>query len=430
MSESSKPLNHLRVLVLATTYPRWENDSTPHFVFDLNRKLAPKVETWVLVPHFSGAKYSEEIDGVRIIRFPYFFPTQFQRLCYEGGILPNLKSSWLARFQLPFFLIFQFLAILKAVRKYKINFIHCNWLIPQGFFTLIIHKMYDIPYILTALGGDVFAFQNVPGLRSLKNWVLKYSILCTANSHDLIKNLRALSPATKLKYIPVGVDENFFNENKFDPQLKTDLKITGPFLLAVGRFAEKKGFKYLIDAMPIILHEFPKAKLVLVGYGPKEAELKSQVKNLNLEDQIIFVGGQSRSDLSRYYATADIFIGPSIIAEGGDTEGQPAAFIEAMASKTAIVASDVGGIKDMVANGETGLLIPQKDPNQIAKAVVNLCKDDALKQQLEEKGKEHIIKFFRWESVAKQYMGIYEGIEKNMKPSPPSPSPPKVSALT
>ena len=104
MPEPSKPLNHLRALVLATTYPRWEKDSTPHFVFDLNQQLAPKVETWVLVPHFGGAKYSEEMEGVRIIRFPYFFPTRLQRLCYEGGILPNLKSSWLARFQLPFFL--------------------------------------------------------------------------------------------------------------------------------------------------------------------------------------------------------------------------------------------------------------------------------------------------------------------------------------
>ena len=172
MQELNKPLKHLRVLVLATTYPRWENDSTPHFVFDLNRQLAKKVETWALVPHFDGAKYSEEMDRVRIIRFPYFFPTKLQRLCYEGGILPNLKSSWLARFQLPFFLICQFLAILKAVRKHKINFIHCNWLIPQGFFALIMHKMFNIPYLLTSLGGDVFAFQNTPGLRSLKRLVL------------------------------------------------------------------------------------------------------------------------------------------------------------------------------------------------------------------------------------------------------------------
>ena len=417
MPDLNKSLKHLRVLVLATTYPRWENDSTPHFVFDLNRQLAQKVETWVLVPHSGGAKYSEEMDGVRIIRFRYFFPAKLQRLCYEGGILPNLKSSWLARLQLPFFLVFQFLAILKTVSKHKINFIHCNWIIPQGFFAFIMYKMFNIPYLLTALGGDIFAFRNIPGFRSLKKLILKYSCLCTANSHDLIEHLKLLSPNTKLQYIPVGVDENFFNENKFDPQLRTDLEITDLFLLAVGRFAEKKGFKYLIDAMPAILKEFPKTKLVLVGYGPKEAEFKSKTKKLGLENCIIFVGGKSRLELSRYYATADIFIGPSVIAKGGDTEGQPAAFIEAMASKTAIVASDVGGIKDMIEDGKTGLMVPQKDPRQITKAIFTLCKDNALKQRLEENGKQCITKKFSWEAVAQQYMSLYELIDKNMEQS-------------
>ena len=172
--------------------------------------------------------------------------------------------------------------------------------------------------------------------------------------------------------------------------------------------------------MPAILNEFPKTKLVLVGYGPKEADFKSQIKKLGLENCIIFAGGKSRLELSRYYATADIFIGPSIVAKGGDTEGQPAAFIEAMASKTAIVASDVGGIKDMIEDGKTGLMVPQKDSGQITKAIFRLCKDNALKQHLEENGKQHIMKKFRWKAVAKQYMSIYELIDKDLEPSPPS----------
>jgi glycosyltransferase involved in cell wall biosynthesis len=412
MPNSIKPLKHLRVLVLSTTYPRWKSDSTPHFVFDLNKQLAKKVETWVLVPHFEGAKYSEEIDNVRIIRFPYFFPTRLQRLCYEGGILPNLKSSWLARIQLPFFLVFQFLAILKTVRKYKINFIHCNWIIPQGFYSMLMYKIFNIPYIITALGADVFTFQKIASARSLKKLILKCSFLCSANSLDLIENLKKLSPSTDFQYIPVGVDEKFFNEKKYASQLKTDLKITGLFLLAVGRFAEKKGFKYLIDAIPEILNEFPKSKLVIVGYGPMEIELKSQVKKLDLEEHILFVGGKSRIELSRYYATADIFIGPSIVAQGGDTEGQPTAFIEAMASMTAVIASDVGGVKDMIEDGETGLLVTQKDSRQIAKAIITLCKNKKLKQYLEKNGKNRIMKSFRWEAVAQQYLGVYERINK------------------
>ena len=125
-------------------------------------------------------------------------------------------------------------------------------------------------------------------------------------------------------------------------------------------------------------------------------------------------------ELSRYYATADIFIGPSVIAKGGDTEGQPAVFIEAMASKTAIVASDVGGIKDMIEDGKTGLMVPQKDSGQITKAIFRLCKNNALKQHLEENGKQRIMKSFRWKAVAQQYMSIYELIDKSLDKLPPT----------
>ena len=115
-------LQDLRVLVIGTTFPRRKDDTEPKFVFDLTQHLSKKIGLWVLVPHAPGAKTYEEINGVRIIRFPYFFPKSLQRLCYDGGILPKLKSSWIARIQLPFFLIAQCFFILKTARRLKINF--------------------------------------------------------------------------------------------------------------------------------------------------------------------------------------------------------------------------------------------------------------------------------------------------------------------
>ena len=116
-------LKSLKVLILATTFPRWEGDREPAFVFELSRQLAKNVSLWVLVPGAPGAKPYEEIDGVRIIRFPYFFPQSIQTLCYDGGILPKLKSNWLARLQLPFFLATQFLFLCTTAHRNKINFI-------------------------------------------------------------------------------------------------------------------------------------------------------------------------------------------------------------------------------------------------------------------------------------------------------------------
>ena len=87
-TDANSNLKSLQVLVVATTFPRWENDTEPRFVFDLSKQLAKKVSLWVLAPHAPGAKMEEEIEGVKILRFPYFFPKRLQTLCYEGGILP------------------------------------------------------------------------------------------------------------------------------------------------------------------------------------------------------------------------------------------------------------------------------------------------------------------------------------------------------
>lgn len=92
VSESSQTLKELRVLVLATTFPRWENDTEPRFIFDLTKPLAEKISLWVLAPHAPGAKIREDMEGVQVIRFPYFFPRRLQTLCYEGGIDDDVRA--------------------------------------------------------------------------------------------------------------------------------------------------------------------------------------------------------------------------------------------------------------------------------------------------------------------------------------------------
>ncbi len=86
------------VLVLATTFPRWENDSEPAFVFNLSKRLASKgFNIVVLAPGAPGALAYEEMDGLKIYRFTYFYPKRLQKVCYDGWALPNFKSSLLAR---------------------------------------------------------------------------------------------------------------------------------------------------------------------------------------------------------------------------------------------------------------------------------------------------------------------------------------------
>ena len=402
-----KKLKDLRVLVLATTFPRWEGDTEPRFVFDLTRHLARNVSLWVLVPHAPGAKMEEEIEGVRILRFPYFFPKRLQTLCYEGGILPKLKTKWLARLQLPFFLAAQCFAIWRTVRKYEINFIHCHWVIPQGFFVSLLNSFSGIPYLLTAHGGDVYSFRKNSIIRLLSSHALKRAGRCTVNSQPTGQAVLHIRPGSRIQVVPMGVDTQRFHPGKFNQKIKENLNIQDLFLLAVGRFAEKKGFKFLIEAMPEILQKRPQAKLVVIGFGPQEEELKRLVRQFGLEKVVLFVGSKAGEELAEYFATADIFIGPSVVTDSGDTEGQGVVFLEAMASGTAVIASDVGGVKDIVRDFETGLLVPQKDSGAIAEKTLLLLDDQKLRSELASSGRRLAESEYSWEKTAERFLETY-----------------------
>jgi len=406
-SGTTQTLKELRVLVLATTFPRWENDTEPRFIFDLTKPLAEKVSLWVLAPHAPGAKMQEDIDGVKVLRFPYFFPKCMQTLCYEGGILPKLKTSWLARLQLPFFLVAQSFHIWLTVRKYKINFIHCHWIIPQGFFVALLNAFTGIPYLLTAHGGDVYSFKKNPLIRLCSDFALKRAKTCTVNSKPTGQAVHSIRSSASIKVIPMGVDTRLFNPEKNNAKIKERLNIQDSFLLAVGRFAEKKGFKYLIQAMPRILEKKPQVKLVLIGFGPQEEELKRLILELNLENSVLLPGSKTGDELAQYFATADIFIGPSVVTESGDTEGQGVVFLEAMASGTAVIASDVGGVRDAVRDMETGLLIPQKNPEAIAEKTLLLLENQELRNKLAVNGLSLAKSEYSWEKTAERFLETY-----------------------
>lgn len=205
----------------------------------------------------------------------------------------------------------------------------------------------------------------------------------------------------------MGVDIKLFNPKRNNPSLRDKLGNPDLLLLGVGRFAEKKGFSYLIRAIPEILKQHPKTKLVLIGFGPQEKELKQLTRDLGIVDYVLFPGSKTGLTLAEYFATADIFVGPSIVTSSGDTEGLGVVFLEAMASGTAVVASNVGGISDIVEDEINGLMAKQKNPSAIAQKVLSLAYDPALKEKLSTNGLRKIKNHFAWETVAKDFLTTY-----------------------
>jgi glycosyltransferase involved in cell wall biosynthesis len=396
-----------KILVLASTFPRWSNDTTPPFVLELEKRLATEFEIHVLAPHYKGARKKETMEGLTVHRFQYFWPASQQGLCYDGGILPNLKRNKFLYVQAFTLIFFEFFAAARLVRKEKIHIVHAHWIIPQGIIAYLIHKIYHTPYIVTTHGGDIYGLNNKIIL-AMKKMILENAKSITVVSNAIKEEIhKKINPSLKVEVISMGVDAKLFNPDKFDESLKKKYKINGPFLLFVGRLAEKKGVQYLLKALPTIIKVFPKTVLVVIGEGTLKYELVELAKELNISKNVIFTGSINNSDLPKYYATADIFIGPSIQLNDGDTEGLGLTFVEALLSGCIPIGTNVGGISDVIQNEKTGILIDERNPKSIANSVMRLLKENKLIKSIKKNSREMTIKKFDWPVIKLAYKDLY-----------------------
>lgn len=399
------------VLAMATTFPRWENDTEPNFVFKLSSLLSKNgYGMTILAPHYPNAKRFETIGKLKIYRFPYFYPLKLQKLCYDGGILENIKKSLLAKVQIPLLLLSEYFYAKKIVKKERIDIIHAHWIIPQGLIAAIIKKLYNIPFISTAHAGDVFPIKkNI--LKAFAGFAIKNSSCITANSSFTKNAILEICDSKNIDVIPMGVDLNEFSPGKKDAKLRMKFGIKGKLILFVGRLAEKKGVEYLVRAMPSVLKSLPGSKLIIVGDGPEMKNLARLAGSLNLENYIVFAGKLSSAELPKFYAAADVFVGPSIVTKKGDTEGLGIVFLEAMASGTSVIGSNVGGIPDIIKHNKTGILVEQKNAGQLASAIVNLLKNKKLQRKLAKNAMAHIKNNYSWGAVAKKFAMAYAKVK-------------------
>lgn len=355
------------VLVFATTYPTflpW--DATPPFVHELTKRLvSDKLEMIVLCPRRPGTVSFEVQEWVKIYRYWYFFRDSWERLA-DGAMLPNIKQNRLLLFQIPFFLLGWLLSLIRLIKKHKIKTIHCHWIITNWFLCALVKKyLYpDIKLIVTSHGWDAFLNKWILWKIAwpMKQFAMKYTDRLTVVSTAIKEVFTPLADehSVLIDVMPMWVDSNTFHPDNYNEKLKWKYNIKWPLLLFVGRLAEKKWVTYLLDAMPSVLKEYPDAKLLIVWWWPLEFILKNQSKELWLENSVIFTWPIPNWELPKYYATADLFIWPSIIAKDGDSEWFWLVFVEALMSGTPIIWSNLLWIKDILINEENWLFIKQK----------------------------------------------------------------------
>jgi glycosyltransferase involved in cell wall biosynthesis len=395
------------LLIVTSTFPRWKNDTDPPFVYELAKRLSSDFNVTVLTPNYPGALVNETMEGIIVHRFRYFL-ARLEILAGSEGILPTLKRNKLFYLLVPFFILGELIALLKIIKNFKPDVIHAHWILPQGFVAALAYKMTGVPFVVTTHGGDIYGLQS-RFVSALKGYTLRNAVTVTVVSKDIQNTIKhRFGEDIHTDIISMGVDSKLFNPNKKNNLLKEQYGIAGPFLLFVGRLTEKKGAKYLIRAMPEIHKEFPESKLLIIGTGETEHELIQLTNSIGLEKQVVFTGAIPNKELPGYFATADIFIGPSVTASGGDTEGFGLTFVEASMSGCIVVGTNVGGITDIIEDGETGFLVQEKNPQAIAEVLVNILQDKQHHVNMHKNAREKMIARFDWQSIADRYAKLLD----------------------
>jgi len=215
-----------------------------------------------------------------------------------------------------------------------------------------------------------------------------------------------LVPAGKCRLIRNGVDPAGMIPDFDRAAKKNELGSAGrPLVVAVSRLHRQKGLKHLLRAVPLIREEVPAVKIVVAGGGPLESKLNSQVRRLRIEESISLLG--ERKDVREVLAAADVFVLPSL------WEGLPYVLIEAAALGKPIVAADIDGVREVIRSGETGILVPPRDPGRLAAALILLLKDQDLACKLGERAKRDIPPGFSLERMIRETETLYQDVFRN-----------------
>lgn len=303
-------------------------------------------------------------------------------------------------------LLFPFLAFLKALSLQRKNKYDLVWPIMAsyaGFAALLFKKIHrKIPLVLTIQEGDNFERRNgifSPFFRA----IFRAADRIQAISNFLAEWSKEKGANCPIVVIPNGVDLELFSEGlsigeASELKLALNKKDGDIFLITTSRLVMKNGVADIIESLK---HLPTSVKLLVLGTGPLELELKSRVAELKLEERVQFLGFIQHKDMPQYLHISDIFVRPSL------SEGLGNSFLEAMAAGIPVIATPVGGIPDFLIDGETGLFCEVNNPHSIAQKVEKLIKDKESRDYIVGRAREMVKEKYSWEKVAGEMKEIF-----------------------
>lgn len=355
-----------------------------HYVYNLSKKLIERGHNVTVITRGTWNRLciNEKIDGISIykVRFIQIYPFHVQL----HGVFLNRQFRHL---------------------EHNFDVIHLHSpLVP------IIHS--TLPTMLTEHGTVKGGIDNSESidihsmviklfsreLISLDVKIIQNSDIITAVSTSCAKDLQETYKIDRrIIVINNGVDTNFFAP-------KERKNMGERYVLYTGRLDSRKGLVDLIKSAKYVCQEYSDIKYVLTGKGTIKKYLERRINDLGLKKNFYFAGFVARPKLLEYYQNATVYVLPSYY------EGLPTTLLEAMSCGIPTIATDVKGSSEVITDGETGLLVPPRDPKRLAKAILKLLNDKSLRQQVGSNARKYVVDNYDWEIITGKIEKIYESL--------------------
>lgn len=392
----------MKILMLSWEYPPRVVGGISRVVEELSKNFVKNNHEVTVVTYNQGdsLSYEKEESGVEVYRVNNY------------NIETNDFTSWVM--QLNFQMITKVSSLINSGHKFDVIHAH-DWL--TVYCAKSIKEIYNIPIVSTIHATEAGRNSGIhsPMQRYINDteWLLTYEssevIVNSMYMKNEVERLFGL-PNDKITVIPNGIDLTKFDNIQVTPEFRQKYaKDNEKIILAIGRLVFEKGIQHLLYAMPKILSKYNDCKLLIVGKGPMENELRAISKNLGIENKVYFTGYVNGNDVQRMYKISNIAVFPSTYEPFGIVA------LEGMLSNTPVVTSDIGGLDEIVSHKVNGLKSYSGNSNSIADSVLELLYNEELTKSVTKNALKDVKQKYNWDVIANSTFNTYKKAISNYK---------------
>lgn len=272
--------------------------------------------------------------------------------------------------------------------------IHAHFMDRAALVALVVGRLLDVPYSVTGHALDIYVD---PVLLPDKIRAATSVTTCTEYNARHLSSLVADDDATRIRCVHHGIDAQRYRPGPSRPA------VGPPLVLAVGQLRARKGFDQLLTACRLLVDRGRSFACEIVGDGPLRAQLATRVRALGLQDVVTLRGALDGDAVLACYRAAAVFALPCVTEADGGRDGIPNVILEAMAMQLPVVSTDHSGIPEAVRDGETGLLVPPRDPEALADAIARLLDDPATAAAMGRRGRRVVLEHFDVETNVRRF---------------------------